>query len=161
MINMLKNLHKEESAQDLIEYALVAPIIALGALVGMGHWLPLSTQSSPKSLVIPVNQQNDDLNLAYLFGRASALPVLWRGLLRKKGMHMRNPDISKNDRGQTIIVIALVMPILALFAGMCVDTGLLYITKAKLSSAVDAACLTGMKNWPRTADRHKPGHRYF
>ena len=36
MINMLKNLHKEESGQDLIEYALVALIIALGALVGMG-----------------------------------------------------------------------------------------------------------------------------
>jgi pilus assembly protein Flp/PilA len=36
MINMLKNLHKEESGQDLIEYALVAIIIALGAIVGMG-----------------------------------------------------------------------------------------------------------------------------
>jgi len=37
MINMLKNLHKEESGQDLIEYALIALIIALGALVGMGQ----------------------------------------------------------------------------------------------------------------------------
>jgi pilus assembly protein Flp/PilA len=36
MINMLKNLHKEESGQDLIEYALVALIVALGALAGMG-----------------------------------------------------------------------------------------------------------------------------
>ncbi len=36
MINMLKNLHKEESGQDLIEYALIALIIALGAMVGMG-----------------------------------------------------------------------------------------------------------------------------
>ncbi len=36
MINMLKNLHKEESGQDLIEYALIALIIALGAIVGMG-----------------------------------------------------------------------------------------------------------------------------
>ena len=35
-MNMLKNLHKEESGQDLIEYALIALIIALGALVGMG-----------------------------------------------------------------------------------------------------------------------------
>src|SRR5208282_3293198 len=34
---MLKNLHKEESGQDLIEYALVALIIALGALAGMGQ----------------------------------------------------------------------------------------------------------------------------
>jgi pilus assembly protein Flp/PilA len=37
MINMLKNLHKEESGQDLIEYGLIALIIALGALVGMGQ----------------------------------------------------------------------------------------------------------------------------
>jgi len=36
MINMLKNLHKEESGQDLIEYALVAIIIALGAITAMG-----------------------------------------------------------------------------------------------------------------------------
>ncbi|MDR3746646.1 MAG: Flp family type IVb pilin [Acidobacteriota bacterium] len=36
MMNMLKNLHKEESGQDMIEYALIALIIALGALAGMG-----------------------------------------------------------------------------------------------------------------------------
>ena len=36
MINMLKNLHKEESGQDLIEYALIGLIIALGAIAGMG-----------------------------------------------------------------------------------------------------------------------------
>jgi pilus assembly protein Flp/PilA len=36
MINMLKNLHKEESGQDLIEYGLIALIVALGAIVGMG-----------------------------------------------------------------------------------------------------------------------------
>jgi pilus assembly protein Flp/PilA len=36
MMNMLKNLHKEESGQDLIEYGLIALIIALGALAGMG-----------------------------------------------------------------------------------------------------------------------------
>jgi Flp pilus assembly pilin Flp len=36
MMNMLRNLHKEESGQDLIEYALIGLIIALGALAGMG-----------------------------------------------------------------------------------------------------------------------------
>lgn len=36
MINLLKSLHKEESGQDLIEYALIGLIIALGALAGMG-----------------------------------------------------------------------------------------------------------------------------
>ena len=36
MINFLKNLHKEESGQDLIEYALIGLLIALGAIAGMG-----------------------------------------------------------------------------------------------------------------------------
>jgi pilus assembly protein Flp/PilA len=37
MIQALRNLHKEESGQDLIEYALIALLIALGAIAGMGH----------------------------------------------------------------------------------------------------------------------------
>jgi pilus assembly protein Flp/PilA len=36
MINILKNLHKEESGQDLIEYALIGLLIALSAVVIMG-----------------------------------------------------------------------------------------------------------------------------
>jgi pilus assembly protein Flp/PilA len=35
MINMLKNLHKEESGQDLIEYALIAALIAVAAVASM------------------------------------------------------------------------------------------------------------------------------
>ena len=35
MMNMLKNLHKEESGQDLIEYALVVALIAFAATAGM------------------------------------------------------------------------------------------------------------------------------
>jgi pilus assembly protein Flp/PilA len=36
MLNLFKNLHKEEAGQDLIEYALIALLIALGAIAGMG-----------------------------------------------------------------------------------------------------------------------------
>ncbi len=32
----LKRVHHEESGQDLIEYALLAALIALGAVLGMG-----------------------------------------------------------------------------------------------------------------------------
>jgi pilus assembly protein Flp/PilA len=35
MLNYLKNLHKEESGQDLIEYALIGLLVALGAIAGM------------------------------------------------------------------------------------------------------------------------------
>ncbi len=33
--NLIKRLHRDESGQDLIEYALIAALIALGAVVGM------------------------------------------------------------------------------------------------------------------------------
>jgi Flp pilus assembly pilin Flp len=36
MLGSIKNFLKEESGQDLIEYALIGLIIALGALAGMG-----------------------------------------------------------------------------------------------------------------------------
>ncbi len=36
MVNFLKSFHQEESGQDLIEYALIGLIVALGAIAGMG-----------------------------------------------------------------------------------------------------------------------------
>jgi Flp pilus assembly pilin Flp len=36
MLDLLKSLRKEESGQDLIEYALIGLIVALGAIAGMG-----------------------------------------------------------------------------------------------------------------------------
>ena len=59
---------------------------------------------------------------------------------------MSDSNIFKSDRGQTIIVFALLFSTLVLFTGLALDAGLLYVTKAKLSSAVDGACLAGMKN---------------
>ena len=35
MLNLLRNLHQEESGQDLIEYALVAALIAFAAVTAM------------------------------------------------------------------------------------------------------------------------------
>ena len=36
MLDLLKSLRKEESGQDLIEYALIGLLVALGAISGMG-----------------------------------------------------------------------------------------------------------------------------
>jgi pilus assembly protein Flp/PilA len=33
--NLVANLHRDESGQDLIEYALIAALIALGSIIGM------------------------------------------------------------------------------------------------------------------------------
>jgi Flp pilus assembly pilin Flp len=35
MVNLLKKLHKDEAGQDLIEYALIGLLVALGAITGM------------------------------------------------------------------------------------------------------------------------------
>ncbi len=35
MLNMLRNLHNEEAGQDLIEYALIAALIAVACVAGM------------------------------------------------------------------------------------------------------------------------------
>ena len=37
MMKLFKRFHQEESGQDLIEYALIGLILALGALAGMGN----------------------------------------------------------------------------------------------------------------------------
>lgn len=36
MFELLKKLHKEDSGQDLIEYALIAALIAVGSVAAMG-----------------------------------------------------------------------------------------------------------------------------
>jgi Flp pilus assembly protein TadG len=56
---------------------------------------------------------------------------------------------SKGEEGQILIVMAVSGLVLILFMGLAVDGGMAYITKAKLSKAVDAACLTGMKALPQ------------
>ena len=33
--NLMTSLHRDESGQDLIEYALIAALIALGSVIGM------------------------------------------------------------------------------------------------------------------------------
>jgi Flp pilus assembly protein TadG len=52
----------------------------------------------------------------------------------------------KNERGQILLMLAVSLPLLLLFLGLAIDAGFAYITKARLSKAVDAACLTAMKN---------------
>jgi pilus assembly protein Flp/PilA len=36
MLRLLRGLHKEESGQDLIEYALIAALIAVASVAAMG-----------------------------------------------------------------------------------------------------------------------------
>lgn len=64
----------------------------------------------------------------------------------RKGSIIRG-NIARDERGQILVFFALALPLLILFTAAAVDMGLIYVTKAKLSKAVDAACLTGIKNF--------------
>jgi Flp pilus assembly protein TadG len=52
----------------------------------------------------------------------------------------------RDKRGQVLLIIALMMPILILAAALAVDSGNAFVTKSRLTKSVDAACLAGMKN---------------
>ena len=52
----------------------------------------------------------------------------------------------RKDRGQVIILLAICLTVMLMFVGLSVDVGFAYVTRAKLSRAVDAACLEAMKN---------------
>jgi Flp pilus assembly protein TadG len=58
--------------------------------------------------------------------------------------HRRNRH---RERGQVLVMLALIIVVLLLFAGLAIDSGFGYITRASLSKAVDAASLTGMRNF--------------
>jgi Flp pilus assembly protein TadG len=57
--------------------------------------------------------------------------------------------VSENERGQVVVLLALSMTVVLLCTALAVDAGFAYIAKAKLSKAVDAACLTAMRNLPQ------------
>ncbi len=52
----------------------------------------------------------------------------------------------ENERGQIAILLAVSLTLMLLFLALAIDVGFAYVTKAKLSKAVDAACLTAMRN---------------
>ncbi len=58
----------------------------------------------------------------------------------------------RDERGQTLVLFALVLSSLILSLGLAVDLGFAYVTKAKLSKAVDGACLTAMRNLSQGED---------
>ena len=53
---------------------------------------------------------------------------------------------TKSQRGQILPTFAVLLPVLIIFAGLGIDVGLAYVTRATLSKSVDAACLAGMRN---------------
>jgi Flp pilus assembly protein TadG len=61
-------------------------------------------------------------------------------------MRKRTRRVMHREDGQTLIMFVLFSVILLVFVGLGVDLGFAYITRSKLSKAVDAACLAGIRN---------------
>ena len=55
-------------------------------------------------------------------------------------------NLQQRKHGQTLLMFVLFMVVLFLFAGLGIDLGFAYITRARLSKAVDAACLAAVRN---------------
>ena len=60
----------------------------------------------------------------------------------------RRHKSTSNERGQTLPMYALFLIMMILFAGLAIDLGYAYVTRANLSKAADAAALVGMRNLP-------------
>jgi Flp pilus assembly protein TadG len=61
-------------------------------------------------------------------------------------MRKRTDRRLQQEHGQTLLLFILFMIVLFVFVGLGIDVGFAYITRAKLSKGVDAACLAGMRN---------------
>ena len=57
-------------------------------------------------------------------------------------------NLIKNNRGSTIIVIALTLSTMLMFVSLAVDTGLIVYNKSKLQNAVDSAALASAQEIP-------------
>lgn len=66
----------------------------------------------------------------------------------------------KNEKGQTIIFIALLLPVLLGIAGLIIDVGNLYIQRAKLRNAADVIALAAAKELPNSAYAFSKGYEY-
>ena len=65
-------------------------------------------------------------------------------------MHfVRKLKFTGEERGQVLLLFALLLPLLILFIGAGVDFGFAFLAKAELSKATDAAALAAMRNLGR------------
>jgi len=55
---------------------------------------------------------------------------------------------AEREEGQSLVILAMAMVGLLVFAGLAVDAGVIYVTSVRLSRAVDAAALAGVVELP-------------
>lgn len=65
----------------------------------------------------------------------------------------KNPGNPEKERGSIVVLVALGLTVLLGFGTLVTDIGLLYVEKAKLQNAVDAAALAGVQELPSNPSR--------
>src|SRR5271169_4778006 len=63
-----------------------------------------------------------------------------------KSPHCRGARYGRND-GQVLVLFLLFSVVLLLFVGLGIDLGFAYVTKARLSKALDASTLAAVSNY--------------
>jgi Flp pilus assembly protein TadG len=73
----------------------------------------------------------------------------------------RGPSPVRHERGQVLALLALMIVVLVGVIGLAVDLGRIYIEKAQLSRALDAAALAGTLELPDTAMAESEARDYL
>lgn len=76
-------------------------------------------------------------------------------------MWNRTTKTDKGSRGQVLPMAALMMVVLVAFTGLAIDTGRLFIAKAELVRAVDAAALAGTLELPNLSNAQAKALTYM
>ncbi|WP_425057928.1 hypothetical protein SCACP_24990 [Sporomusa carbonis] len=54
----------------------------------------------------------------------------------------------KCEKGQVLILVAFMLPVLLVFCALVIDVGMMYVEKTRISDMADAAALAGIYELP-------------
>lgn len=75
-------------------------------------------------------------------------------------MKKQRAKIHKNEDGQALIMVVLAIVVLMGIAALVVDVGILYVEKANMQKAADAAALAGAKDLPNVSAAENTARNY-
>ena len=68
--------------------------------------------------------------------------------------------IRKNENGQVLVVVALMMVVLISFAALIIDVGAMYLTKTNMQNAADSAAIAGAQALPNATNAINAAKNY-
>ena len=74
---------------------------------------------------------------------------------------MRHRKISIKQRGQVLVLFALIIPVILLFVGLGIDVGWYYLNVSRLQNAADAAVIAGAKKIVDKNENLKMWQHYY